>query len=254
MHVFIMLGLIASLMIGILAVWKVRSHAVKLERCVAALLPLVVVVILMNDRWYAAKALGYPPYGLVFSDTRVLLALDTLITVSHLTLPIRLCMLLPFEVLTPVAYLTSAMCLGSPDGQTNVIYNTVILTSLTLLSSIGERTAEMFERKAFADIISEKSLRFEAEHRLSSSGITDVPVVDRERPRSVSASSATFDLSSCSASVDRPTKQQEDKCTQVSLPLRKSTRPPVLPDWPTDACRGSVAGRSASTQVPKSRA
>eukprot|EP00928_Gymnodinium_smaydae_P052547 TRINITY_DN3650_c0_g3_i1.p1 TRINITY_DN3650_c0_g3~~TRINITY_DN3650_c0_g3_i1.p1 ORF type:complete len:422 (-),score=34.07 TRINITY_DN3650_c0_g3_i1:244-1437(-) len=234
MHVFIMLGLIASLMIGILAVWKVRSHAVKLERCVAALLPLVVVVILMNDRWYAAKALGYPPYGLVFSDARVLLALDTLITVSHLTLPIRWCMLLPLAVLTPIAYLAFAICLESPDGQMNVIYNALILTSLTILSSVGKRTAEMSERKAFADVISEKSLRFEAEHRLCSSATTNVPVVDRERPESVTASSATFDLSSCSALVDPPTKQYEDKGTQVSLPLKKSTRPPLPLDWPKD--------------------
>eukprot|EP00928_Gymnodinium_smaydae_P052546 TRINITY_DN3650_c0_g2_i1.p1 TRINITY_DN3650_c0_g2~~TRINITY_DN3650_c0_g2_i1.p1 ORF type:complete len:477 (-),score=49.01 TRINITY_DN3650_c0_g2_i1:174-1604(-) len=232
-HLFIMLGEIVFLILGILVVWKTRSHAFILEKCVVVLLLMIVVLILVNDRWYAAVALGYPTYGL-YSDARVLLALDTLITVSHLTLPIRWCMLLPVNVLTPVAYLTFAICFDSPDGQANVIYNVLILTFLTFMSSIGKRTAEMFERKAFADVISEKSLRFEAEHKLSLSATKDVREVDRGRPQSVGASSATFDLSSCSALVTPSMKQYEDKGTQVGFPLQRSTRPPVLPDQPKD--------------------
>eukprot|EP00928_Gymnodinium_smaydae_P052544 TRINITY_DN3650_c0_g1_i1.p1 TRINITY_DN3650_c0_g1~~TRINITY_DN3650_c0_g1_i1.p1 ORF type:complete len:398 (-),score=47.09 TRINITY_DN3650_c0_g1_i1:301-1494(-) len=252
-----MMGEILFLMTGTLVVWRARSHALMLEKCVVVLLLVLVDLIVVNDRWYAAVALGYPTVDGAYSDARVLLALDTLITVSHLTLPIRWCMLLPVQVLTPVAYVTFAICFNSPDGQLSVVYNTLILTFLTFMSSVGKRTAEMFERKAFADVISEKSLRFQAEHKLSLSTTTNDRVVDRGRPRSVAASSATFDLSASSATwVDLPMKQYEDKGTQVSFLLEKRLRPPVPPDWPKDESGRplpSAAAALASRQQRKTR-
>eukprot|EP00928_Gymnodinium_smaydae_P029113 TRINITY_DN22018_c0_g1_i3.p1 TRINITY_DN22018_c0_g1~~TRINITY_DN22018_c0_g1_i3.p1 ORF type:complete len:269 (+),score=15.06 TRINITY_DN22018_c0_g1_i3:75-881(+) len=188
----IMLGEVVILILCILSVYAARSHVFLLERVTIFILIVLAVLILVNDRYYSAQLLGYhlPENA---SDGRVLLALDTLITVSHLTLPLRWCILLPLEVLTPIIYVSIAIYFESPDGTSNVVSNTLILIFLSFMSSMGKRTAEMFERKAFADVIAEKSLRFQAEHKLSLS-MPDTRADDSRQPRSGTASSATFDL------------------------------------------------------------
>eukprot|EP00928_Gymnodinium_smaydae_P048002 TRINITY_DN32051_c0_g1_i1.p1 TRINITY_DN32051_c0_g1~~TRINITY_DN32051_c0_g1_i1.p1 ORF type:complete len:368 (-),score=24.24 TRINITY_DN32051_c0_g1_i1:449-1552(-) len=218
----------------------------------------MLVCIFLFDTYYAAKALGYMPDEVTlqahpYSDARVLLALDTLITVTHLSLPIRWCKLLLLEILTPVAYYVFAVCFDSPDGSLNVIFNVLILTFLTFLSAMGKRAMEISERKAFVDVISEKSLRYQAEHQLSLSVIAEIPGIEREQPSSVAASSATFDLSSCSAFAISYNKTYQDQGTQTSFPPQLRVRPPLPPTWPTDLSGRPMPSTAVSIAAQKNR-
>jgi len=124
---------------------------------------------LMTDKYYLTRILGYEasiwassPQGAYFSDTRVLLAIDACITVTHLVVPIRWCMLVAIEVSSALMYISFAWGIGSPEANM-AQFNIALLLFLTCTSAVGKRSVERSERRAFAEIARERMLRAEAQ-------------------------------------------------------------------------------------------
>eukprot|EP00928_Gymnodinium_smaydae_P092408 TRINITY_DN7627_c0_g1_i1.p1 TRINITY_DN7627_c0_g1~~TRINITY_DN7627_c0_g1_i1.p1 ORF type:complete len:494 (-),score=33.95 TRINITY_DN7627_c0_g1_i1:256-1737(-) len=255
---------VALLTIGMLGLCAIRRNARSLELAVVILMIYEILAIFSIDKYYVAVALGYSPDEVsfqkhVFSDTRVLLSLKAMVTFTHLCLPIRWYVLLPIQAMAPVTYLTFVSTIGSPEGLMNAFINFIMVSIITMFCSMGKRRIEITQRKDFANIISEKSLRFRAEHQLSRNverSAEEQPAVRRQDV--VSASSATFDLSVSSLGLSSAPITFLDQSTQTSMssvglssapktfldqstqtsstgPAQNKPRPPLPPDWPRDS-------------------
>eukprot|EP00927_Polykrikos_kofoidii_P001807 TRINITY_DN10703_c0_g1_i1.p1 TRINITY_DN10703_c0_g1~~TRINITY_DN10703_c0_g1_i1.p1 ORF type:complete len:638 (+),score=58.43 TRINITY_DN10703_c0_g1_i1:269-1915(+) len=129
-----------------------------------------------GDGWYAAKITGVDPHEVrwltsgempKFSDTRVLLFIANLLAVAHIVLPLRWILLVPVEILTIAIYSAVVIADFSPNTLDNGVFNLWLLTTLTIMLSLGRRTIESYEREAQIDLISEKVARCKSEFRVS---------------------------------------------------------------------------------------
>eukprot|EP00927_Polykrikos_kofoidii_P001808 TRINITY_DN10703_c0_g1_i3.p1 TRINITY_DN10703_c0_g1~~TRINITY_DN10703_c0_g1_i3.p1 ORF type:complete len:618 (+),score=62.85 TRINITY_DN10703_c0_g1_i3:223-2076(+) len=130
----------------------------------------------LSDGWYAAKITGVHPHEVhwtasgempTFSDTRVLLFIANLLAVAHIVLPLRWILLVPVEILTIAIYAAAVLTDFSPSHWTIGVLNLWLLTTLTIMLSLGRRTIESYEREAQIDLISEKVARCKSEFRVS---------------------------------------------------------------------------------------
>eukprot|EP00405_Crypthecodinium_cohnii_P034593 CAMPEP_0206531106 /NCGR_PEP_ID=MMETSP0325_2-20121206/3574_1 /ASSEMBLY_ACC=CAM_ASM_000347 /TAXON_ID=2866 /ORGANISM="Crypthecodinium cohnii, Strain Seligo" /LENGTH=659 /DNA_ID=CAMNT_0054027299 /DNA_START=262 /DNA_END=2241 /DNA_ORIENTATION=+ len=123
----------------------------------------------MSDRWYLTKFLGKDVAIWTsgsFTDSRILLGLDAVITISHLMLPMRWSCLLILEVGLVGHYILLAVGLKSSEWA-QVPFNTVVLSFLVLASALGKRSVERHERNGFVVVAKERMLRAEAEFTFS---------------------------------------------------------------------------------------
>jgi len=164
------------------------------EGLISLVLIVVMTAAISSDRYYMTRMSGYPisiwhinGFPAHFSDTRVLLAIDASITVAHLLMPIRWCVLVSQEIASVLLYMMLAFVFGSPEKGL-ALFNVVLLTTLVVASALGKRAAERSERQSFARLATERSLRAEAEFELSQLGRPHEEEV--RGPRSEDASSA----------------------------------------------------------------
>lgn len=125
---------------------------------------------------------GHDAYA---SDSGMLLTIDGIVTAVHLGLPVRWCVMLPLEVGGILLYALIVFVVGSHEPMIGASINLVYLSGLVIVSALGKRHAEFDERCSFRDIIAEKSLRCEAEFKLSNARDAD------DRPRGGALSSAS---------------------------------------------------------------
>ena len=76
------------------------------------------------DRYYATRLIGHKVTiwdvdGLLqdFNDTRVLLAIDAIVTGTHLLLPVRWCTLVGQQIASVLLYAVPALVVGSPEKE-----------------------------------------------------------------------------------------------------------------------------------------
>jgi len=118
------------------------------------------------EKFYIRKLLGSDiDEARVHSDASLLLALDAIITGTHLLLPMRWSLLLPAQLLSVSLY-GMCFCLGSQEGGYRSALNLVNITGLVLASSIGKRAQEISERQSYAKLMLEQGRRSEAEQEL----------------------------------------------------------------------------------------
>jgi len=122
------------------------------------------------DPWYCARLFGADAATVVVNncadDAKMLLVLDVIVTVVHLTVPIRFTVLWAFDVSVVLGYIGIAYGLGSPAQGTALLMNIMVLTILVIAASVGLRSTERNRRMAFANLAMERTKRVEAEHQL----------------------------------------------------------------------------------------
>jgi len=104
-------------------------------------------------------AMGYD------SDSTPLLVISGMITVAHLGLPIRWFVMLPLALGGVLLHLIM-LASGSSEPLFGQFLNLACLIFITATASLNKRLAETDERKAFREVLRERSLRCEAEYRL----------------------------------------------------------------------------------------
>ncbi|CAK0877033.1 unnamed protein product [Prorocentrum cordatum] len=135
----------------------------------SAVLPLVAHTFALP--WYAARVLGVEPAALgesfgSLTDTRHVLAIDLLVTGTHLALPVRPYALAIVEVASFLGYVVPAWALGGPEME-DAPFTTMFLACLIGAAAWGKRSMEFQERVQFLTLIRERSLRFQSEFALS---------------------------------------------------------------------------------------
>lgn len=146
----------------------------------------ITIAVCYTEPYYMAKLHGLDPSVVfagsflnnefVLTDTRLLLAVDTIVTVSHLLLPIRWCVLWPVDCVVILAYAVMVAAVGSPE-RGSATCNLAMLAVLSLGTMLGKRRIECHERLLFGSFRRDGSFTddgsFEAEaplHELSTSG------------------------------------------------------------------------------------
>eukprot|EP00927_Polykrikos_kofoidii_P005082 TRINITY_DN12029_c0_g1_i3.p1 TRINITY_DN12029_c0_g1~~TRINITY_DN12029_c0_g1_i3.p1 ORF type:complete len:650 (+),score=60.98 TRINITY_DN12029_c0_g1_i3:110-1951(+) len=140
------------------------------EKITLLLVLLAFLVVLLTDRVYVTRLAGFDflhVWGRDAddSDTRILLNLDVVMTVTHIMLPIRWYIVVITEFSGFFTYIIAAFGIGSHSDA--VLENIVCLFGLTVLASIGKRTVEIIHRRNFKSIIREKTKAAAAEFKLS---------------------------------------------------------------------------------------
>eukprot|EP00927_Polykrikos_kofoidii_P000775 TRINITY_DN10294_c0_g2_i1.p1 TRINITY_DN10294_c0_g2~~TRINITY_DN10294_c0_g2_i1.p1 ORF type:complete len:613 (+),score=48.24 TRINITY_DN10294_c0_g2_i1:98-1936(+) len=146
---------------------------------------LAILLQLPMDRGYVTAVRGFDNrevwgHLVDFSDTRILLNLDVIVTITHIMVPIRWHYLVLVEFSGLLMYIGMIISIGSPSDQ--LATNIHCFVTLIFLASVGKRTSEISQRKNFLKIISEKTKRTEAEFRLDKAN--DLIVEDTRIARS----------------------------------------------------------------------
>eukprot|EP00928_Gymnodinium_smaydae_P087178 TRINITY_DN7149_c0_g2_i1.p1 TRINITY_DN7149_c0_g2~~TRINITY_DN7149_c0_g2_i1.p1 ORF type:complete len:766 (-),score=70.93 TRINITY_DN7149_c0_g2_i1:418-2715(-) len=129
--------------------------------------------IIAQHPWYLGKMLRLDDPRVVMLDERkfnedsLLLYLDVWLTGCHLVLRIRWVFMLYIEIFCTIAYCIAALGLQAQTDEVGRVLNMCLLFMLTLAASWGKRALEIHERTAFAQLALERTLRYEAEHKLS---------------------------------------------------------------------------------------
>mmetsp|Transcript_42882 Transcript_42882/g.102627 ORF Transcript_42882/g.102627 Transcript_42882/m.102627 type:complete len:663 (-) Transcript_42882:307-2295(-) len=143
------------------------------------------------------------------SDSAILLCIDTVVTGTHVGLPVRWHIMFIMEVVAVSLYAVTVFIIGSSEPSGSAIFNLVALTTLVFFSAVGRRVAEISERQAFLSVIGERSLRCEAEFRLSQFGTpAEMPrgqkLRSEARPASLPESTSSLPTASPSEQVFGP--------------------------------------------------
>lgn len=151
-------------------------HCLWLCEVLAVLCVLIALMLtLSTDPWYTAKLMGRdaaamfssPDRWVLHSDAQVLLTVDIYITISHILLPVRLCVMWPVGIAGLGLYVACACYLGSAEPPEMIKRNIFMLVGLVISAWLGKRKTELQERRAFCMLIAEKVLQCETEFRLS---------------------------------------------------------------------------------------
>jgi len=100
-------------------------------------------------------------------DMYIVLVIVNALAASHLTVPIRWLNLIFLEGVTLA---TNAFCLfglGSAEGFDRSVLHFFLLSSLVFILAVGKRNTERAERSLYGRLLSEKTLRTQAEFELS---------------------------------------------------------------------------------------
>eukprot|EP00928_Gymnodinium_smaydae_P098291 TRINITY_DN9111_c0_g1_i6.p1 TRINITY_DN9111_c0_g1~~TRINITY_DN9111_c0_g1_i6.p1 ORF type:complete len:851 (+),score=50.29 TRINITY_DN9111_c0_g1_i6:33-2555(+) len=162
------------LVIGLLSLLPSNScirSGVGLETVISAAACLVSVVVVMMHPWNLGNAILNEPvtYMYLINDDKLLLDLDVWLTAVHILLPIRFPFLVAINVVSFTSYCVVIVVLGAQSKGTGYATMNIALLSVLILSlAWGKRSFEILERTTFVRIVRERTLRYEAEHKLSS--------------------------------------------------------------------------------------
>jgi len=102
------------------------------------------------DEYYSFKVFsGNPDEDLVHTDTKILFTLASLLTMSHVALPIRWYILAVHDLCCVLVYSWCAFIVGSPEGPTRALVNLVMITAFSMFVLYGKRNLEYLERSVF---------------------------------------------------------------------------------------------------------
>eukprot|EP00811_Abedinium_folium_P034032 NODE_694_length_2825_cov_29.251297.p1 GENE.NODE_694_length_2825_cov_29.251297~~NODE_694_length_2825_cov_29.251297.p1 ORF type:complete len:799 (-),score=169.96 NODE_694_length_2825_cov_29.251297:323-2719(-) len=144
-----------------------------LEITMSCFASVVAVSLCFAHSGYLAKSMGIDANDAFGSeqfapdDSLLLLCLDTIVTATHLFLPVRWCICVPMELVVVGIYAFIGLTLNSWQEPVRVCLNLMMLTGLVVLSSFGRRALECRDRASFQMIAKERSQRYQVEHRLA---------------------------------------------------------------------------------------
>eukprot|EP00811_Abedinium_folium_P035633 NODE_840_length_2738_cov_16.350057.p1 GENE.NODE_840_length_2738_cov_16.350057~~NODE_840_length_2738_cov_16.350057.p1 ORF type:complete len:817 (-),score=164.59 NODE_840_length_2738_cov_16.350057:210-2660(-) len=151
-----------------------------------------VVAVIATHIGILFKLLGLDPEtaltgGACNNDTFLLLALDSIVTVSHIFLPVRWFVLWPLEFIVVATYLVPVVMWGSWYSATFAGVYSLSLTLLVVMASSGRRELERQERNSFQLVARERVQRYQVERQLDN--LTSHSKPDAE---TISTQSSTF--------------------------------------------------------------
>jgi len=165
-----------------------------IELVIISMCVVIVICGVLSDKWYLGRFHGLEDPSAAahreLSGTWLVLFLDIIITGTHIALPVRWSVLLPLEVFVAMVYPLLSLMYDSPHREASFDVHISLLV-LIFFSSLGKRSLERLERKAFCNMISERRLRMQAEFRLSRME-WETPPKAKSRASSVTAGSTTY--------------------------------------------------------------
>eukprot|EP00811_Abedinium_folium_P035611 NODE_838_length_2739_cov_16.018760.p1 GENE.NODE_838_length_2739_cov_16.018760~~NODE_838_length_2739_cov_16.018760.p1 ORF type:complete len:803 (-),score=138.03 NODE_838_length_2739_cov_16.018760:331-2493(-) len=96
----------------------------------------------------------------------MLLLIDAIVTITHIWLPIRWCILWPSEVIAMACYVLPVAIFGSWHAPPAVVLQISTLATLVFFSSVGKRALESHTRAMFKTVANERTLRCLVEAQL----------------------------------------------------------------------------------------
>lgn len=103
--------------------------------------------------------------------TYLLLFIDTCVTVPHVTLPVRWCLLWPLEIVALALYPVWTQVESIYGAQTSSpaapVGHVTLLAVLIVATALGKRDMETREREVYASLIRERTLRAQSDFRMS---------------------------------------------------------------------------------------
>mmetsp|Transcript_164295 Transcript_164295/g.399342 ORF Transcript_164295/g.399342 Transcript_164295/m.399342 type:complete len:694 (-) Transcript_164295:286-2367(-) len=172
------LGAVFVVSILLLAMLQCQSLGVELSPAILELAVSFYACIWMcayvlTEPIYVSKVLGHnitEVHGedayIVVTDSAILLTIAAVVTATHLGLPIRWHVICITEFVGIFLYAFIFFRIGSVEARARV--NLTTLMALIMMSALGKRTLEVMERKAFFQVLNERSLRCQAEFQRSS--------------------------------------------------------------------------------------
>lgn len=144
--------------------WRWLSPMALEIYCVACVCIVLMFGILI-EKWYFATVFGggHPDSTLKPDNGWVMMMINLSVVVSHMTVPIRCCMLLPIQVLSVVVFPVIAGVYDS-DFPVATVLGVWLLVGLSM---DGRRTWELRERELYMRLVQEKTLRAQSEFELS---------------------------------------------------------------------------------------
>jgi len=136
-----------------------------------------------------SKMYDLPHAEYCYSDSGILLAIDGVITAAHSGMPLRWRILVLMQVVGVLLYAAVVFVIGSCEMGTGW-FNLLALMCLVTASSINVHGRESRERRDFLCVIREKTLRCQAEHRLTSERAREPQLVPSARGSEAAASAA----------------------------------------------------------------
>ncbi|CAK0856563.1 unnamed protein product [Prorocentrum cordatum] len=124
------------------------------------------------SRFYLAIMLGYDDPSAVwgrdlgYTDGLNLLCLNLCGSFGHLA-PVRWVFVFPLEITLVLVFELPIFAFGSPSPPQTLPLFSLCAVSLALLAAVGKRHSEVQDRLLFKSLLSEKKLRFAAEHELA---------------------------------------------------------------------------------------
>lgn len=190
------LGLILVVATTLQRRFKVAS-ALVVEAAMMLFSMVIIIVGIFTDPFYIARLQGIENPGafmqIATADTWILLLIELVITATHVTLPIRWCVLWPLEVFGLMVYPMVVVIIGTPAQET-WLSSWLCLVCLGVFSMVGRRTVERLERQSFTNVVKERTLRVETEFKLSLMGEGGLQQVPTPRKNTSHASRSTHSL------------------------------------------------------------
>lgn len=154
-----------------------------LEMAIVVIVIVLGLCLAITPKHYIARAFGNEDPSSVWgidlggTDAGMLIGINVFNTALHIFLPIRWKVLLLMEAVIVPSYVLPAFILGSPHMRM-APNNSIGLAIIVILTAVGKRAFECLERRLFMGLISEKSIRFEAEYQLSQARSQLPPLVE----------------------------------------------------------------------------
>lgn len=149
-----------------------RRFAFLREMLVVLMVSLLTLAPIACTPYYMTKAMGLDVFEVwgddseLHTESPMLLCMQSLITGSHLKLPIRWCSLSILEVVGILYYAVCTFGIGSPERHVSYV-NTVFHVSLIICAALGKRQAEGRDRESYVKIATEITRRAEVEFKLA---------------------------------------------------------------------------------------
>lgn len=155
---------------GTSAIYNRYSHSNLEMMCMLSLLTLMCLnMALAGGLWTVTKIVGEDPETAwdktCFCETSTILLADLFVTITHVSLPMRWPLLLAISASAVVWYLTITLIWGDV-GREGLWTNFCLFLGMVVVTSFGKRTSEITERRLFAELAKERTLRCETEFKL----------------------------------------------------------------------------------------
>eukprot|EP00930_Biecheleria_cincta_P055557 TRINITY_DN41872_c0_g1_i1.p1 TRINITY_DN41872_c0_g1~~TRINITY_DN41872_c0_g1_i1.p1 ORF type:complete len:776 (+),score=119.72 TRINITY_DN41872_c0_g1_i1:109-2436(+) len=149
---------------------------IRMEQFASVVVALCAAQVFFSNPYLVSKLHGYDPEIIFRSENgetvkekcqapTACLMIDAIITIVHMSIPLRCCMFLPLDV-AGVLIAVSCIILGPEDEQSHGVFLLVCIVGLITFAILGSRMLEHAQRQSFLALLEEKCKRVATEFQL----------------------------------------------------------------------------------------